>query len=114
MSVIDCKPADALNAFDWWVVEIARIDGPSSIEPASRLARFVKAMFGISRARTLANARAESLRRFCVRAWHSGPVRDSDLRALTDAGYSMAQADQILVHIAGFRGFASSVHVAHI
>lgn len=112
MNAIALNQGRSLTSFDWRVVEIARSDGPLSINPDGRLARFLRGFFGLSLSRGLANERAEALRRFCVRAWYWDVVRPSDVRALTDTGYSMGDVDHILAHVAGFRGFTPSVQAA--
>ena len=98
-----------LGSLDWRVVEIARDDGPRSINPDGKLVRFLRAFFGLPVARSLANEKLEALRRFSVRAWYSDSIRTTDLRALMDAGYSRATVFQILAHVAGYRGFTPSI-----
>lgn len=112
MSFIDMNGAGYLTRLDWSVVEIARNDGPLSINPDGRLARFLSGFFGLTLARGLSNARAEALRRFCVRAWYWDLIRTHDLRRLIDAGYSMADVDHILAHIAASRGFTPKLQEA--
>lgn len=112
MNAITQTPGCSLVDLDWSVVEIARKDGPRSINPDGPYARFLRNFFGLRIPRSLSNERAEALRRFSVRAWYWDRIRDSDLRPLTDAGYSMAQVDRILAHVAGFRGFTPWLHEA--
>ena len=112
MSLIDMNGTGLLTGSDWNVVKIARSDGPRSINPDGRLARFLRSFFGVSIARGLANERAEMLRRFCVRAWYWDLIRTRDLRPLIEAGYSMVAVEQILEHVAGFRGFTPSLQEA--
>ena len=99
----------SLTAFDWKVVEIARIDGPRSTNPDGRLARFLRHFFGLPIAASLANERAEALRRFCVRAWYRDLISARDVRPLIDAGYSRADAHGILAYVAGRRGFTPAL-----
>ena len=100
-----------LNDLDWRVIEIARADGPRSLNPdgiAARLLRFL----GARVARQLANEGLEALRRFSVRAWYWDLIRTRDLQALLGAGYSNAHVQQILAHVAAFRGFTPSIQEA--
>jgi hypothetical protein len=112
MNAMKFRDPDSLTSFDWCVVEVARSDGPRSISRDGRLGRFLRGFFGFSNPRRLANERAEALRRFSVRAWNWDLIRAGDLRPLTDAGYSMVHVEQILAHVARFRGFAPSVQEA--
>ena len=109
MNAITLNIGCSLNELDWKVVEMARTDPPRSINPDGHFNRFMRDFFGLPLARKLANENLEALRRFCVRAWHWDFVRTSDMRALMEAGYSSADALQILSHIAGYRGFAPSI-----
>ena len=70
MNAISLHSGCSLTDLEWKVVEIARTDGPRSINPDGPFARFLKIFFGLPVARPLANKRVEALRRFCVRAWH--------------------------------------------
>ena len=112
MNAISPTAGCSLTRLEWSVVEIARTDGPRSINPDGPFARFLRNFFGLPIARGLANERAEAFRRFCVRAWYWDLIRTRDLRPLTDAGYSMVDVDRILAHVAGFRGFTPSVQEA--
>jgi hypothetical protein len=105
MNAISLTAGCSLTALEWKVVEIARMDGPRSINPDGRFARFLRIFFGLPTARGLANKRAEALRRFSVRAWHWDLIRASDVHPLIDAGYSKIDVFQILAHVAGYRGF---------
>jgi hypothetical protein len=98
-----------LDDLDWRVVEIARSDGPRSLNPDGRFTRFLRDFVGLPVPRKLANEKLEALRRFCVRAWYWDLVRTKDLRMLMNAGYSSAAAFQILAHVAGYRGFSPSI-----
>ena len=94
---------------DWRIVEIARVDGPRSIDPDGRGARFLRAFFALPRARRLASDRAEALRRFCVRAWYSSLIPSNDVRPLIDAGYTRIDVLDVLAHVARRRGFTPSL-----
>lgn len=98
-----------LSAADWRVVEIARKDGPRSINPDSFWTKVSRDLFGLPVARRLADKKLESLRRFSVRAWYWDLIRIADLRLMMEAGYSSASVFQILSHIAGRRGFTPSI-----
>ena len=88
---------------------MARIDGPRSLNPDGFWASLARKLFGIAVARGLANEGLEALRRFCVRAWHWDLIRTSDMAALIDGGYSRRDAQQILKHVAWYRGFMPPV-----
>jgi hypothetical protein len=109
MNAIALKQGCSLSALDWRVVEIARSDGPRSINPDGRFTRFCRNFFGLPIARKLANDRLEALRRFCVRAWYGDLIRASDIQTLVEAGYSTPDAFQILTHVARSRGFTPSI-----
>jgi len=102
---MDCLLTD----LDWQVVELARLDGPRSINPDRGFVYFLKDFFGLPIRRQLASEKLEALRRFCVRAWFWDLVRSRDVRLLMDAGYTSADLFQILAHIAGFRGFTPNI-----
>lgn len=107
MTALTSQPG--LSELDWRVVEIARDNGPRSLNPDGFWARLSRDLFGLPVARQLANQKLEALRRFCVRAWYWDLIRTRDLRMLTDAGYSRSAASQILAHVAGYRGFTPSI-----
>ena len=109
MNAISLTAGCSLTDLEWKVVEIARTDGPRSINPDGPIARFLKIFFGLPVARPLANKRVEALRRFCVRAWHWNLIRTNDVRPLIDAGYSTADVSRILAHVAGYRGFTPPI-----
>lgn len=98
-----------LSPLEWRVVDMAKGDGPRSLNADGLVASLARNLFGVSVPRGLANERLEALRRFSVRAWHWDLVRTGDLLALLDCGYSPAHALEILAHIAGHRGFSPSV-----
>jgi hypothetical protein len=102
-------PHRVLNEVDWLVVDIARKDGPLSLDPDGLWARISRNLFGLPVARRLTDDALEALRRFCVRAWYWNFVRTSDLRTLTEAGYSHVHGLQILAHVAGERGYCPSI-----
>ena len=86
--VIPVAGGGALGSLEWEVVEIARWDGPSSLNPDGLLARMARIFLGFEIARPLANRRLESLRRFSATAWFRKSIREKDLRAFIDAGFS--------------------------
>ena len=57
----------------------------------------------------MTNDTLEALRHFCVRAWYWNSIRTSDLRSLTEAGYSPVHGLQILAHVTGERGFCPCI-----
>jgi hypothetical protein len=99
----------ALSYLDWRVVEMARADGPRSLNPEGFLARVSRDLFGLPVATRLANDRLEALRRFSVRAWYWDLIRTADIRALLEGGYSRTHALEILAHVAPVRGFSPSI-----
>ena len=97
-----------LVKMDWQIVEMARKDGPRSLNPDRFLSRIARNVFGIPLPRRLANDELEALRRFSVRAWFWDFVRTSDVQAFLDAGYTLANAQRILAYVAHHRGFTPS------
>jgi hypothetical protein len=98
-----------LSELGWIIVEMARTDGPLSIDPDSFWARISRSLFRIRVPRRMATDGHEALRRFCVRAWYWNSIRASDLQAFVGAGYSHVQALQILAHVAGERGYCPTI-----
>ncbi|MCJ8159886.1 hypothetical protein [Sphingomonas sp. LaA6.9] len=90
---------------------MARWDGPRSLNPDGLLARIERVVFGTDIPLPLANKRLESLRRFSVKIWFWQHVRERDLRALLETGFSLDDARRILAYIARHRGFAPSVEI---
>ena len=95
-----------LSQRDWQIVEMARSDGPRSLNPDGFLARLAENLFALPFPQRLANDELEALRRFSVRAWYRDAVRASDVQAFLDAGFTTANAERILAYIAHHRGFA--------
>ena len=106
MSSIAPKEGVSLTELHWTVVAIARTDNPRSAEREGWLRRFLRLTFGPPAPLKLSSERLEALRCFCVRAWHRDVIREQDMRALIEAGYARTDAIEILMHIAGRRGFA--------
>lgn len=100
-----------LNELDWRVIEMARADGPRSLNPDGVAARLLRVL-GARVAGRLANEGLEALRRFSVRAWYWDLIRTRDLQALLEVGYSSAHVQQILTYVAAFRGFTPSIQEA--
>ena len=109
MNAITLNLECSLNDVDWQVIDMARADGPRSINPDGAFTRFLRDFFGLPIARQLANERLEALRRFSVRAWYWDLIRSRDVRTLMEAGYRSADVFQILAHVAGYRGFTPSI-----
>ena len=109
MNAVTLKQASSLTSLDWQVVEMARADGPRSLNPDGWLNWFLQDFFGLSVARKLANEKLEALRRFCVRAWYWDLVPSKEVRMIVEAGYSSVDVFQILAHVAGYRGFTPSI-----
>jgi hypothetical protein len=109
MNAITLKLECSLTDLEWRVVDIARSDGPRSINPDGRLTKFLREFFGY---RSPASWRTPSLartRRFCVRAWFWDLIRGHDVRAVMDAGYTSVDLFQILAHVAAYRGFTPTI-----
>ena len=109
MNAVMSHPKATLGELEWKVVDMARQDGPRSLNPEGLFVQLSRDLFGLPVARQLANKGLEALRRFCVRAWYWDAVRLRDVRALIDAGYSKSDVRRVLAHIASHRGFAPSV-----
>ena len=97
-----------LGKMDWQIVEMARKDGPRSLNPDDLLSRVARSLFSIRLPRRLANDELEALRRFSVRAWFWDFVRTSDVQAFLGAGYTVTNAQRILAYVAHHRGFTPS------
>ena len=97
------------DTIDWNVVDMARADGPRSLNPDGLLARVTRDVFGLPVAQSLANEKLEALRRFSVRAWYWDLIRVQDMRAFRDAGYSRSHVLEILSHVGMTRGFIPTV-----
>lgn len=97
-----------LTDAEWKVVEVARSDGPRSFNPEGLIANLAR-FFGVQVPLGLENERLEKLRRFSVRAWYWDLIRTKDVRALIAAGYSKTHVDEILAHVADFRGFTPTI-----
>lgn len=93
----------------WKVIEMARQDGPHSLNPDGIIARLARKLFGASIPQGLASDALEMLRRFSVRAWFWDYVPASEVRAFLHAGYSMADAKRILAYVAHHRGFTPTL-----
>jgi hypothetical protein len=109
MNAITLKLDCSLTELDWKVVEMARADGPRSINPDGRFTRFLRDFFGLPITRRLANKKLEALRCFCVRAWFWDFIPSRDVRALQEAGFTSIDVFQVLAHVAGFRGFTPTI-----
>ena len=93
----------------WHVIDMARRDGPRSLNPDGLIARIARGLLGIPVPRRLANDALEALRRFSVRAWFSDFVPPREVQAFLDAGYTMTDAERILAYVAHHRGFTPSL-----
>jgi len=100
---------DALGGAEWSVIDMARAEGPRSADPNALFNRLLSKLFGIARARPLANKRLESLRRFAVAAWFRAELRVRDMRALFDAGFTSNDAARIIAYVALHRGLVPEV-----
>lgn len=83
--------AASFTGLEWSVVEIARRDPWSSIQPAGRLAGKILEWLGSKPTPPLANPRLEALRRFAVVDHHLGDrTPDHEVAQFVSAGFSMA------------------------
>jgi hypothetical protein len=98
-----------LSEVDWIIVEMAKRDGPLSLNPDGIWARVSRHVFRLRIPGRLRGHAQEALRRFAVRAWFWNLIRAGDLRRLVEAGYSDVQAMQILAHIADRRGYSPTI-----
>lgn len=98
-----------LSELDWRVVDMARDDGPRSMNPDGFFARMSRDLLGLPVARSLTNPGLEALRRFAVRAWYWDLIRTGDVRAFLDEGYSKEHVLEILARVAADRGFTPSI-----
>jgi hypothetical protein len=98
-----------LSEVDWIVVDIARNDGPISLNPDGLWAQISRSLLRMSVPRPLNNDALEALRRFSVRAWYWNFIRTRDLKTLVAAGYSHVAALEVMAHVAGERGYCPSI-----
>ncbi|MCJ8159146.1 hypothetical protein [Sphingomonas sp. LaA6.9] len=96
----------------WQVIDMARNDGPHSLNPDGIVVRIARSLFGIAVPRRLANDGLEALRRFSVRAWISDFVPAREVQDFLDAGYTVTDAKRILAYVAHHRGFTPSLPVS--
>ena len=108
------KAKPGFGKTEWDVVELARRDGPRSLNPRSYLLRLCSILLGEEIKRPLANDQLEALRRFSVRAWFWDLVRTRDVRTLFDAGFTWDDVWRILAHVAAQRGFMPSVEISDV
>ena len=99
---------------EWAIVEMARHDGPRSLNPHGLVAQLRSLLLGEEIKHPLANERLEALRRFSVRAWFWDLVRTEDVRTLFDAGFTWDDAWRVLAHVAAHRGFMPSVEISDV
>ena len=93
----------------WQVIDMARRDGPHSLNPDGLAPRIARTLFGIPTPQRLANDGLETLRRFSVRAWFWDSVPAREVKAFLDAGYTVSDARRILAYVAHHRGFTPSL-----
>ena len=103
------QPLPPLSNVDWTVIETARADGSLSLNPDGVRAHLARALVGIAVPHGLADEKLEALRRFSVRAWHWDVIRQKDLRAFLEAGFSRIHVLEIVSHVGLTRGFTPSI-----
>ena len=101
-----------LDQMSWQVIDMARRDGPRSLNPDGIVARVARSLFGIPAPCRLADDGLEALRRFSVRAWFWDFVPAKEVRAFLEAGYTETDARRILAYVAHHRGFTPSLLVS--
>ena len=91
-------PAARFSLLEWSVIQLARVDGLSTLREPGRLARFFNWMVGLGGNPKLANPRLEALRRISVLSWHYGfSVPGDDVAEFIAAGFTPDQYE-LLVH----------------
>jgi hypothetical protein len=108
MNFVKPIPGRLLTTFEWKIVKMARADCRWRFKPDGILGS-VASLFGAKTRLRFKDQGLESLRSFCVRAWHSDLIGSSDLRRLIDAGYSSAHVFEILAYVTSLRGFSPSL-----
>jgi hypothetical protein len=108
-NIVDEIERPLLSEADWIIVEMAKRDGPLSLNPNGVWARISRNLLGMRIPGRLTNHVQEALRQFSVRAWFWNLIRNCDMRQLIEAGYSDVQAMQILAHIASRRGYSPTI-----
>ena len=111
MNAISTIEPQRKGEMSWQVIEMARNEGPHSLNPDGIVARIAR-LFGISVRRRLGNDGLEALRRFSVRAWFWDFVPAREVLDFLDAGYTEADARRILAYVAHHRGFKPSLLVS--
>jgi hypothetical protein len=113
MTVISRIKPSRQAEMSWHVIDMARKDGPRSLNPDGLVARIMRTLFGMPVPRRLSNDGLEALRRFSVRAWYWDFVPAREVQGLLAAGYSVADAERILAYVAHHRGFTPSLLLSH-
>lgn len=112
MNAISTFESQRPTAMNWQVIEMARSEGPRSLNPDGIVSRIARSLFGIALPGRLSNSGLEALRRFSVRAWFWDFVPASEVQDFLDAGYTVTDAKRILAYVAHHRGFAPSLLVS--
>ena len=91
-------PAPRFSLLEWSVIQLARVDGLSTLREPGRLARFFGWLVGLGGNPKLANPRLEALRRIAVLSWHYGfSVPGDDVADFLAAGFT-AEQYELMVH----------------
>jgi hypothetical protein len=91
-------PAPRFSLLEWSVIQLARVDGLSTLREPGRLARFFGWLVGLGGNPKLANPRLEALRRIAVLSWHYGfSVPGDDVADFLAAGFTPEQYE-LMVH----------------
>ena len=112
MNSVSTPASNRHGEMSWQIIDMARKEGPHSLNPDGLVARIARGLFGMAVPRGLANDGLEALRRFSVRAWFWNYVPASEVQDFLDAGYSVTDAERILAYVAHHRGFTPSLLVS--
>ncbi|WP_114229020.1 MULTISPECIES: hypothetical protein [Sphingomonas] len=98
---VSIVPEARLSALEWSIVALAERDSLASLREPGRIAAALESLFGLARPNRLADPRLEALRRVSVHVWRNRwKVPGDELRAFTDAGFTLDQYELIQLSIA--------------
>jgi hypothetical protein len=97
-TLVPIAPAPRFSLLEWSVIQLARVDGLSTLREPGRFGRFFNWLTGLGGNPKLANPQLEALRRISVLSWHFGfSVPGDDVAEFIAAGFSPEQYE-LLVH----------------
>jgi hypothetical protein len=91
------------SPLEWTVISLARHDHRPTAKLPSELRRMMALLFGERKARPLANARLEALRRAAVAIWNRRPLAESDAAAFGRAGFTSGHLNVLRMAISSER-----------